>query len=127
MKHLVLTALLSLPLISATSAAADVDHFTGKTAKDLKSALCNLDKYNQRLAQLVNKKRLKLEDLAEIHQLTYTLEVAVQKTQQELNVIAEELEFVHKGSEHANFDKVKKSGAKYLAKTQLLTQGTSCK
>jgi hypothetical protein len=64
--------------------------------------------------------------MAEIHQLTYTLEVAVQKVQTELVIAAEELEHAHKGSEVMANEKVKKGAKAYLSRTKLLTSDLSC-
>lgn len=107
--------------------AADVDHFKGAASPDLQSALCNLQKFDKKMAKLVGKKKMEMEDLAEIHELTYTLEVAVQRVQSEMNVVAEELEKAHKGSEVLAEAKVKKAAKEYLDRTKLLTSKLACK
>lgn len=108
------------------SMATDVDHFKGQASPDLKSALCNLQQFDQKLAKVTNGKALTGTEMAEIHQLTYTLEVAVQKVQAEMAIAAEELEKVHKGSEVMASEKVKKSTEDYLTRTQLLTSPLKC-
>ncbi len=121
---LVISALTILS-ISANSHAGDVDHFKGKASPDLQSALCNLQKYDAVLKAMTSKP-LTANDMAEIHQLTYTLEVAVQRVQAELAVAAEDLEKVHKSSETMGKDKVKQAAEKYLAVTEKLTQNLTC-
>ena len=106
--------------------AAEINHFKGEQVNDLSSALCNLKKYDVQLAQLT-KQKMTLEQAAQVHELTYTLEVAIQKVQAEVNMAVEELENAHKGSEVADFDKVKRASATYLAVTQMLAKAAKCK
>lgn len=118
-------ATLFMSSISLNAQAADVDHFKGTPSPDLHTALCNLQTFDTRLKTMTSKP-LTANDMAEIHQLTYTLEVALQKVQQELVIAAEELEKVHKGSEVMGKDKVKQAANQYLAITQKLTANLSC-
>lgn len=124
MKTFALSALLML--ISSSAIAVDVDHFKGKASPDLKSALCNLKEFDKKLAAATTGDKLTPTQMAEVHQLTYTLEVAVQRLQSELVVVAEELEKAHKGSEVMANDKVKKGAQAYLARTKLLTSDLRC-
>lgn len=117
----------SAMLSSASVIAADVDHFKGAEAKDLNTALCNLKAFDEKLQLIANKSKLKLEDLAEVHQLTYTLEVALQKIQADINQAAIDLETVHKSSERAEFDNVKQASEAYLKTTKQLTSSLVCK
>ena len=126
MKTITIASLL-VALASFNIQATDVDHFKGAASPDLQSALCNLKKFDKKMAKLVKKQEMKMEDLAEIHELTYTLEVAVQRVQSEMNVVAEELEKAHKGSEVLAEAKVKKAAKEYLDRTKLLTSKLPCK
>lgn len=101
-------------------ALEEINHFEGKSSDSIQAALCNLKTYNLALQKRTDKKHMVIQDHADIHQITYTLEVAVQKLQSELAIIAEELEKVHKGSEAANNNKVKSAGEIYLNKTSEL-------
>lgn len=112
--------------VSTNALAVDVDHFKGKPSPDLKSALCNLQEFDKKLKMATTGDKLTPEQMAEVHQLTYTLEVAVQKVQAELVIVAEELEKAHKGSEVMANEKVKKGAKEYLARTKLLTSKLSC-
>ncbi|MCF2948000.1 hypothetical protein L0668_07770 [Paraglaciecola aquimarina] len=124
MRNQFATSLL-LASISFTIFATDVDHFKGTPSPDLKSALCNLQKFDNTLKTITDKP-LSANDMVQIHQLTYTLEVALQKVQQELKVAAEELEKVHKGSEVVSKEQVNTAAKKYLSKTQVLTSNLNC-
>lgn len=126
MKKLAILAALAATL-STTALAADVDHFKGKPSPDLKSALCNLKEFDAKLKMATTGKKLTPEQMAEVHQLTYTLEVAIQRVQSELAIVAEELEKAHKGSEVMANEKVKKGANEYLARTKLLTSNLECK
>lgn len=126
MKKLAILATL-VAAVSANTMAADVDHFKGKSSPDLKSALCNLKEFDAKLKIATTGKKLTPEQMAEVHQLTYTLEVAVQKVQAELAIVAEELEKAHKGSEVMANEKVKKGAHEYLTRTKLLTTSLECK
>ncbi|MDT7525066.1 MAG: DUF6746 family protein [Pseudidiomarina maritima] len=89
------------------------DHFKGKPSENLEQALDNLREYNKKLAEVLNGE-LTPQKMGEIHQLTYTLEVALQRLETEVDDLQDVLEEVHKGSEHMDFDKVKKNGKQYL-------------
>lgn len=122
--QLILTLLATF--FSTALLATDVDHFKGQPSTDLKSALCNLQKFDKKLKVVTKQTPITASDMAKIHQLTYTLEVAIQKVQQELEIAAEELEKVHKGSESMNSQQVKTAAEKYLNRTQLLTSKLNC-
>ncbi len=90
-----------------------MQHFKGLPAPDLATAVANFSEYNTRLeAKLASK--LTDEDLAEIHELTYTLENALEKIEDELEELAETLEEVHVASENFDREKLKKNGDVYL-------------
>jgi vacuolar-type H+-ATPase subunit I/STV1 len=123
-KLLPLSLILSVVFSAGVMASDDKrpEHFKGEPSENLQQAVANLSAYNQKLAAIIDKSELSLEDMAEIHQLTYTLENALQRMDKELDNIAETLEEVHIGSEHAAFDKVKKQGQEYLEKSSLLVK-----
>lgn len=89
-------------------------HYKGEAAPSWEVAVANLSEYNERLAKLVNQDELSAQDLAEVHQLTYTLENALERMEEELEDVAETLEKVHVASETNQPDTVKKEGEKYL-------------
>lgn len=105
-------------LVATTSAfvLADdrPDHYQGKPAETLEQAMANFAEYNQKLADILGKKELQAADMHKVHELTYTLENALEKIRDELEELAETLEDIHVASEHANIADVKKHGTVYL-------------
>lgn len=105
-------------LLSAGSALAFADdrpdHYQGKPAKTLEQAVANFSEYNQKLADILAKKELSAADMHQVHELTYTLENALEKIRDELDDLEDVLEEVHEASEYANITKVQKYGKVYL-------------
>jgi hypothetical protein len=94
------------------------DHFKGQASATLEQAISNLNEYNAKLAALLAKQQLEPLDMVEIHQLTYTLEVALEKLEDEIDTLKDVLEEVHKGSEMMQFERVRENGERYLATSQ---------
>ncbi|QBM18584.1 hypothetical protein MARI_27250 [Marinobacter sp. JH2] len=113
------TAAATLLFTFPAFAGEDYNHFKGEPAETLTQAVVNLSDYNNKLEQVLSGD-LTPESLHEVHQLTYTLENALSKLDDELEDIAERLEKVHKASEHADPDTVKKEGQIYLTKTRTI-------
>lgn len=97
------------------------DHFEGKPSPSLPVALSNLAEYNAQLATLLEQETLSPEDLHQVHQLTYTLENALEKLHSERARLADLLEEVHQASERGDKDSVAKSGRAYLEGSAPLT------
>lgn len=115
MKLLTSMALICALCVTSPSFAEDrPDHFKGKPADTLEQALANFNEYNIKLAKIIAQKELSAGDMHEVHQLTYTLENALQKIQEEYAQLAEVLEDVHVASESANITTVKSQGKAYL-------------
>ncbi|WP_394174737.1 DUF6746 family protein [Thalassotalea litorea] len=121
----ILSALLLLA--SSIQAQEKYNHFASLEAKDTQAALCNLAAFNETLKAITAKEALTPEDMVKVHELTYTLENAVIRLQQDLNTIAEDLESVHLASERLDADTVKSSGQTYLTATELLLNRQSCR
>ncbi|MDZ7840687.1 MAG: DUF6746 family protein [Gammaproteobacteria bacterium] len=113
MKALIPTLVL---LIAAGTLQADerVDHFEGLPAETLTEAVANFSEYNDRLEAVLNRGDLSPADLAEVHELTYTLENALQKINAEFTALADTLEKVHLASESSEPDTVAARGRAYL-------------
>lgn len=106
---------LALLLLAAGGVHAErPDHFEGLPAESLEQALANLSEYNRKLAALVAQDSLSPRDMHEVHQLTYTLENALEKLQDEVNTLVDVLEEVHVASETSDPETVKRQGAAYL-------------
>ncbi len=88
-------------------------HFQGKPARTLDEAYENLSSYNKKLTTLL-KGELTLQAMAEIHQITYTLENALHKIDSEVEDLAETLEELHLASERGNAAVTLKEGKAYL-------------
>lgn len=117
MKKKVFVSLISVSafIFSVSAHATDrPDHFKGKQASNWSEAQQNLNEYNQRLADLLAKDTLTPQDLAQVHELTYTLENALERMEKEISTSAEILEKVHVASETNQPKTVKTQGDNYL-------------
>ncbi|MFA5684043.1 MAG: DUF6746 family protein [Lysobacteraceae bacterium] len=98
------------------------DHFRGEPAETLEQAVKNFSEYNTKLEAVLAADSLDLVRLNEVHQLTYTLENALQKMQQDLAQLAQTLEAIHVASEHADSATVKREGEQYLRVSRILVE-----
>jgi len=117
--------MLALTLSAAGWADAEGNraaHFKGEPAATLEQAVSNLSEYNAKLETLLAKDELSPMDMHEVHQLTYTLENALQRLQVELETTAEVLESVHVASETGKPAVVKDKGQDYLESTRPLVR-----
>jgi len=117
MKLLSMMAAGAALLFNVTAMADDDDqryeHFKPEPAENLEQAIMNLNEYNAKLQEIVNGD-LTSQDMAKVHELTYTLEVALARLSKELDIAANSLEEVHLGSEQMNKERVKGFGKSYL-------------
>lgn len=123
MKYCLTLSTIAAALMFSMPALADddYDHFKGEPSETLEQAVANVSEYNNRLEKVLAGE-LTPEAMNEVHQLTYTLENALDKLDDELDDIAERLEEVHQASEYADPDTVKQQGAVYLEKSRALIQ-----
>lgn len=117
--HMAAGALFSLALITPLSADDAVDHFEARPSDTLEQAIANFTRYNARLATVLEGE-LDAQAMTEIHKLTYTLEVALEKIEDELDELAETLEEVHIASERFDAEGLKQHGDRYITVTELL-------
>lgn len=116
MKTLLL-AILTTGLLASTVHAeeqARPEHFEGQSSETLSEAVSHLSEYNSRLSALLSQQELSDEDLAIVHELTYTLENALARLDKEVDAMAASLEEVHLGSESADRERVRENGQAYL-------------
>jgi vacuolar-type H+-ATPase subunit I/STV1 len=101
------------PSAFASGPGERYDHFKGKVSETLPEAVQNFSEYNTKLEAILNRE---IDDnaLHEVHELTYTLENALQKINEELAALAEKLEEVHVASERMDRDAVLRHGRDYL-------------
>jgi hypothetical protein len=116
MNKITLGAALLLGVATLACAETDdaVEHFKGLPATTVDAAVTNFSEYNQRLKAVLDKETIDGADVAMVHELTYTLENALAKINEELTTLAETLEELHKASERADIDAVRTKGRAYL-------------
>lgn len=91
-----------------------IDHFEGKPADTLPEAVANFSEYNHKLEAVLDGE-LSNEALVEIHELTYTLENALEKINEELARLADTLEELHVASEEYDAETALGKGREYLS------------
>ncbi|MFW2439932.1 MAG: DUF6746 family protein [Arenicellales bacterium] len=107
-------------LSTAINAEDRPDHYKGLPAGTLEQAVQNFSEYNRKLEALLDKEKLSASEMATIHQLTYTLEMALNKINTELATLSETLEVVHKASESVDADTTLSAGREYLSVSRQL-------
>lgn len=121
MRNLFKGAVFAVGLAVAVGAVAEEQarHFKGLAASDLQTAVNNFSEYNNRLETALSGD-LTDADLAAIHELTYTLENALEKINVDLEELAQTLEKVHVASETFNRDALKEAGPAYLETSRIV-------
>ena len=98
------------------------EHYQPLAAETLEQAVANLRSHNAHLQGLLDQPALSDEDLVKVHELTYTLELALERVSQVLGETADVLEEVHLGSETMDSNKVRDNGERYLEVMNTLLQ-----
>tara|TARA_B100000929_G_C15406681_1_gene386540 strand:- start:92 stop:550 length:459 start_codon:yes stop_codon:yes gene_type:complete len=112
--YTIITALfLAISMPSFAEEEQQYQHFKPEPSDNLHQAIMNLTKYNAELQKIIEGD-MPPEDMAKVHELTYTLEVALARLSKELGVAANSLEEVHLGSEAMNKQRVEGFGKSYL-------------
>lgn len=117
----ILVLMISGLLVCNAMAEERPDHFKGKAADTLQQAVSNFSEYNQKLKNLLSAE-LTPQSMAEIHQLTYTIEVALEKIHSETAKLKDTLEEVHIASERMDMATAKRSGDAYIEAAQTLVK-----
>ncbi len=115
---LVATAIGGAALVAPVQADERVTHYEAKPSETLDEAVTNFSEYNRLLADVLKKEQLSVDDLEQIHQLTYTLEIALAKINEEMAGLPETLERLHLSSEAHNADEARGVGETYLETAQ---------
>ena len=121
------TALFAAAILASYPAFAQdtqdsVDHYAGESAETLAQAQANLAEYNAKMAATLAKPDLSANDMEDIHQMTYTLEVALAKIISEATALAETLERVHHASEMGSAGRLRDLATQYLTVAQQLVR-----
>lgn len=119
---LVLSIFILICITLNTQAGERVDHFEGKPANTLEEAVTNFSEYNKKLKEILNKEEITGEDMFKIHQLTYTIENALQKINEEMDAMAVSLENLHISSETGDLGGIKKHGDEYTSSAAKLVE-----
>lgn len=104
-------------LALASAHATDIKHYKGEKPETLTEAFAILEKYNAQLEATISTEPTP-QQMAEIHQLTYSLENALEFIDDHLDETQENLERVHIASETMDKDTVQKKGKEYLQGTK---------
>ncbi len=96
-----ITTLAVATALVACSALAgdDVDHYEPEASETFSEAVENFNEYNARVAEILEKDDLTFADMEQVHQFTYTIEVALAKMNEVLADLPATLEEVHLSSE----------------------------
>ncbi|KON81306.1 hypothetical protein PA01_06530 [Azoarcus sp. PA01] len=117
-KPVVITAILAaiafVPPAFASGAAEPIRHYKGEPAKTLPEAVKTFSEYNAKLEAIL-KGDVSDAAIADVHELTYTLENALGKMNEELTKLAETLEKLHQASEKLDREAVIQHGDEYLS------------
>ena len=104
-----------LGVATAQAHEDEVAHFEGLPAETVAEAVEHLDAYTEQLVALAEGD-LGPTDMAEVHEITYTLENALARLDAEYEAIAVALEEVHLASERADTETVREHSAVYAEK-----------
>ncbi len=116
MKKIIVPVLVLLINYTAYAQTSEIkaQHYPAKPSANLNEALANLNSHNKLLADILADQPLDAAALDQVHQLTYTLELAVAKVEESVSTLKETLENVHQASENGASDAVTEQGKAYL-------------
>lgn len=121
-KTILSLALASLFTLPALADDDRVEHYRGEPANSLSEALANLAEYNEQLRAIVDQGELSGDDFHQIHQLTYTLENALGRLDDELEEMEEDLETIHIASERGEAGRIQEAAPAYFRRGDELLQ-----
>ncbi len=115
MKTLIQIAALALAATIASSTFANdgAAPVHGVPSRTLTEAVANFSEYNQRLEKALAQEPT-AERLQEIHELTYTLQNALEKINEDMDGLTDTLEEIHSSSEARQADEVREHATEYL-------------
>lgn len=89
----------ALGALAVPAAAQEVDHYAAKPSETFSDAVANFNEYNALMADVLDNDSLTVADMERVHELTYTIEVALAKMVDTLQTLPATLEEVHLASE----------------------------
>jgi len=118
-----LATALALGLAALPAHASDeVDHYAAEPSENLAEALKTLKEYNARIASVMARDDLSMQDMEEVHEYTYTMEQAVARIASETDEIAVALEEVHQSSEGDDPEALRAAAEAYLERSAPLAE-----
>ena len=109
-------------LLAAVPALAEerIDHYQPEASETLAEAVENFVTYNRKLAEVMDREPLTGSDMEQVHEYTYTLEIALAKINEELGALPPVLEEVHLASEGDDPLRLRGVAGVYLEKARVL-------
>ena len=108
------------PIASPAPAGDAPRHYEAVPSDTLAAAMDNFVTYNRQLRDVLAREPFGVEDMEEVHELTYTLEVALARINAELGALPVLLEDVHLSSEGDDAAALRAAAALYLEQAILL-------
>lgn len=100
--------------LASPLAAEEIDHYAPEPSETFAEAVANFNEYNSKVSMLLEKDDLTVADMEEIHQYTYTIEVALAKINETLAALPATLEEVHLASEDGEPGELRSLAEAYL-------------
>jgi len=124
MKHFIKLMLTATAIMLGGLTQADAEegmsHYAAHPSETLAEAVENFVTYNDKVQDVLAREDLSVADMEEIHQLTYTLEIALAKINDELGALPEALEEVHLASERDDPARLRALAKRYLEQAEVL-------
>lgn len=114
--------ILSIGGAAPTLADESPDHFKGLVPESPTEAVQNFSRYNDKLENILARDSLSVTDMAEIHEITYTLENALAVINEQTANVASLLETLHLASELGGADNVVRAGREYLNRARQIAE-----
>lgn len=102
------------------SQEAEPAHYNAQTSETLEQAWTNFMVYTQKINSVLERDDLSVEDMEEVHEITYTVEVALAKLLEELSSLPADLETLHLASEGDDVDAFLEAAKAYMATTNVI-------
>ncbi|WP_034491444.1 DUF6746 family protein [Afifella pfennigii] len=112
-------------LATASSIAAEdkVEHYAAVPSETIEEAVDNFVEYNAKVRDVLSRDPLAVADMEEIHEYTYTIELALAKINEEFGALAATLETLHLASEAYNEEEVRGVAEVYFETADALDKG----
>lgn len=120
LRHIAASGAIALAAALPALAEEGVTHYQALQSETLAEALDNFITYNRRMEEVLAREPLTVADMEEVHELTYTLEVALARINEELGALPVVLEEVHQSSEGDSVARLRGAAEAYLEQARLL-------